>query len=214
MIKKIIISNTEIAGSVYVLSFKRDFEFLPGQVIGISNHLQEAPRLYSIASGNTEDVIRILYDIKEGGQLTPWLAKRKANDSIFITNASGNFISEMNEDACWIASGTGIAPFASMFFSGNYNNKLLIHGGKFLESFYFGNEFREKLGKNYVRCCTRETGDGVFEGRLTHYLKEKDDLNPAHKYYLCGSAEMVVETRDILLLKGISFGNIVGEIYF
>jgi len=197
-----------------VLSFKRDFEFQPGQVIGISNTHKGAPRLYSIASGNKEDEIRILYDIKEGGQLTPWLAKRNPNDSIFVTKVSGNYISEMNENAYWIASGTGIAPFASMFFSGNYRNKQLIHGGKFLESFYFGNEFKEKLGKNYVRCCTRETGDGVFEGRLTNYLKEKDDLNPAYKYYLCGSAEMVVETRDIILSKGIPFENIIGEIYF
>ena len=214
MKKTIIISNLKIATSAYVLSFKRDFEFLPGQVIGISNSPEGAPRLYSIASGNKEDEIRILYDIKEGGQLTPWLAKRNSSDIIFITKASGNFISEMNENAYLIASGTGVAPFASMFFSGNYRNKQLIHGGKFLESFYFGDEFKETLGENYVRCCTRETGDGVFEGRLTNYLREKDDLNPAYKYYLCGSAEMVVETRDIILSKGIPFENIIGEIYF
>ena len=34
------------------------------------------------------------------------------------------------------------------------------------------------------------------------------------KYYLCGSAEMVVECREILLGKGIAFSNIVAEIYF
>jgi ferredoxin--NADP+ reductase len=34
------------------------------------------------------------------------------------------------------------------------------------------------------------------------------------KYYLCGSAEMVVESREILISKGIPFNNIVAEIYF
>ena len=33
-------------------------------------------------------------------------------------------------------------------------------------------------------------------------------------YYLCGSADMVVEVRDILIGKGIPFGHIISEIYF
>ncbi|MCK4920864.1 MAG: hypothetical protein KAS71_07450 [Bacteroidales bacterium] len=214
MKKQIILTNTKIAESVYVLSFKRDFEFIPGQVIGISNNPAEVPRLYSIASGNKVSEIRILYDIKEGGKLTPWLSGRNAGEFIYYTEVSGNFISEMNENAYWIAAGTGIAPFASMLFSGNFMNKTLIHGGKFLESFYFGNEFKEKLGGNYIRCCTREEGKGVYNGRFTQYLMEKEDLNATNKYYLCGSAEMVVETRDILLAKKIPFNNVIGEIYF
>lgn len=212
--KQIISANIKIAESVYVLSFKRDFEFIPGQVIGISNHPTEIPRLYSIASGNQENEIRILYDIKEEGKLTPWLAERNTGEFIYYTKVSGNFISKMNENAYWIASGTGIAPFASMFFSGNFMNKHLIHGGKYLESFYFGNEFEEKLGEHYIRCCTREQGEGVYKGRLTQYLRDNENLNPTHKYYLCGSTEMVVETRDILLAKKIPFENVIGEIYF
>ena len=42
----------------------------------------------------------------------------------------------------------------------------------------------------------------------------KHSLDPVLKYYLCGSAEMVVDTRDILIEKGIPFENIVSEIYF
>jgi len=41
-----------------------------------------------------------------------------------------------------------------------------------------------------------------------------DDLPEDQKYYLCGSAEMVVECREILISKGIAFSNIVAEIYF
>ena len=37
---------------------------------------------------------------------------------------------------------------------------------------------------------------------------------PCLKYYLCGSAEMVVEIRDILIEKGIPFDRIISEIYF
>jgi len=34
------------------------------------------------------------------------------------------------------------------------------------------------------------------------------------KYYLCGKALMVVETRDILIERGVPFSNILSEIYF
>ena len=101
-----------------------------------------------------------------------------------------------------------------MFFSGLYSNKLLIHGGRFLHSFYFQEEFEKVLKDKYIRCCTKEKANGIYDGRLTDYLRNKEDLNPAYKYYLCGSSEMVVETRDILLAKKIPFENIIGEIYF
>jgi ferredoxin--NADP+ reductase len=35
-----------------------------------------------------------------------------------------------------------------------------------------------------------------------------------YKYYLCGSAEMVVDVRDILIAKGIPYEQIFAEIYF
>ena len=65
-----------------------------------------------------------------------------------------------------------------------------------------------------MRCCSQEKGEGVYEGRLTDYLKSLNNLPLNYKYYLCGSAEMVVETRDILIGKGIAFEQIIAEIYF
>ena len=55
---------------------------------------------------------------------------------------------------------------------------------------------------------------GVYHGRVTRYLAEEESLDPELNYYLCGSAEMVVDTRDVLIRKGIPFNRIVSEIYF
>ncbi len=44
--------------------------------------------------------------------------------------------------------------------------------------------------------------------------KSKRCPDPGLKYYLCGSAEMVVDTRDILIRKGVPFDQIISEIYF
>lgn len=214
MKKRKITSIKEISPSIFLISLKRDFDFIPGQVIGLSMNLFTPPRLYSIASSDKSDEVWILFDEKEKGVLTPWLAARKVGDEIYTTGVSGNFYSEKNEKAYWIASGTGIAPFASMFFSGYGGNKILIHGGRKINSFYFSNEFLAGMNDKYIRCCSQESGPGIFHGRLTQYLKERKSFPKDYKYYLCGSAEMVVETRDILLSGGVEYENIIAEIYF
>jgi len=205
--------NIEIATGVFVLTFKRTFDFVPGQVIGICLSYSDEPRLYSIASGTNNSHIQILYNIKPTGKLTPPLTHAKAGDVIYISPPFGSY-SGSAEPAWWIASGTGIAPFSSMFRSGLGSDKVLLHGGRFLESFYFENEFLPVLGKNYIRCCSRESGKDIFPGRLSAYLQQHPNLPTDIKYYLCGSAEMVVDARDILISKGIPFSNIVSEIYF
>lgn len=206
-------SNIEIAPSVYILSFQRTFAFRAGQVIGIGLSANDDPRLYSIASGENDEYIQILYNIKPGGQLTPNLAQLNAGDLIWITPPFGTY--EGTEDAAWwIAAGTGLAPFTSMLRSGQGNNKVLVHGGRTADSFYFSEELTHTLGKNYIRCCSQESGEGLYPGRVTQFLEEQENLPMDQKYYLCGSAEMVVECREILLNKGIPFNHIVAEIYF
>ncbi len=208
-----ITSNTEISPSVFLLSFKRDFIFKAGQVLGLAISPNDDARLYSIASGENDDTIDILYNIKPGGKLTPNLAELKSNDTLWITVPFGTYTGSA-EAAYWIAAGTGIAPFYSMYRSGLGGNKTLIHGSSTLEAFYFNEELSPEMGPRYVRCCSRQQGEGVFHGRVTQYLEEIDTLPGDQKYYLCGSAEMVVECREILLGKGIAFSNIVAEIYF
>lgn len=211
--KATVLSNSEISPGAFVLSFRRDFVFIPGQVVAITTTSAIAPRMYSIASGTRDENTSILYTLKPGGELTPNLSVLKAGDEILVSDPSGNFYG-IAGPSVWIAAGTGIAPFVSMWRSGLTKDKMLIHGGRFLHSFYFENEFNTALGKKYIRCCSRETGEGIYHGRLTRWLLQQPVLWPDKKYYLCGSAEMVVETRDLLIEKGISYQNILAEIYF
>lgn len=211
--KKKVISNREIAPGVFYLTFEKTGSFKAGQTVAIGVVPGIEPRLYSVASGEKEREMSILYIVVPGGFLTPRMAELKKGDTIFVSGAFGTFYGS-NEPAYWIASGTGIAPYHSMYLSGLTQNKVLIHGGRKLDSFYFKNEFQAFFKENYIRCCSQESGDGVYEGRLTNYLREQQNLPPNYKYYLCGSSEMVVEARDILIEKGIAFDNIFAEIYF
>lgn len=208
----ILTGNSEISPGVHLISFHRDKDFIPGQVVKIGIDREHPPRIYSICSGNHEDEIRILFNINDDGFLTPKLSACIPGDKIFVSKPYGSFLGT-KEPAWCIATGTGIAPFYSMFHSGLFENKRLIHGVSYLNQFYFEDELEWALGEKYVRCCSRESSCDVFPGRVTRYLSETSDF-PEIKYFICGKAIMVVEIRDLLIQKGIAFENIIAEIYF
>ncbi|HEY3370191.1 MAG TPA: FAD-dependent oxidoreductase [Prolixibacteraceae bacterium] len=205
--------NEEIATGVYLIAWHRTHDFQPGMVVKITDDINLAPRIYSICSGNSEDEIRVLFNVKEDGHLTPRLAGVIPGMKIWVSKPYGSFRDD-RKPAMWIATGTGIAPFYSMFRSGISENKTLIHGVRSLQQFYFEDELEWAMGKRYVRCCAHESSCNVFPGRVTQYLEEIIDLPTHINYYLCGKALMIVEVRDLLIAKGVPYENILSEIYF
>ena len=202
-----------IATDVYVLSFRRDFSFTAGQVIAIDVEPNGTPRLYSIASSEDDENIEILFDEKPEGKLTPMLSKLKTGDKVYVSEPFGKF--QCKEDkAWWIASGTGIAPFLSMARSGMTSGKTLIHGARYDENFYFSELLERLMGESFIRCCSQQENTQHYAGRLTQWIRAKDKLPSDTSFYLCGSPEMVVEVRDLLISKGVSFKNIISETYF
>lgn len=208
-----ITQNQEISPEVHLISWEQTCDFIPGQVVKIAADLLMAPRIYSICSGNDEPEISILFNVKEDGLLTPWLAGVIPGTKIWVTQPYGSF-KDGKKTAWWIATGTGIAPFYSMFRSGNSENKILIHGVRKLNQFYFEDELEWAMGDRYIRCCSHEQSCNVFPGRITKYLEEIKNLPTDINYYLCGKALMVVEVRDLLISRGIPYENILAEIYF
>lgn len=213
LFEEVVISNDEISPEVFLLSVKRRFDFIAGQVVKLAVDRQEPPRIYSICSGNKEDELRILFNIKNDGYLTPRLASLRPGDTVMISQPYGGFRG-FDGPGWWIASGTGIAPFYSMLRSGQGEHKVLLHGVSYLNQFYFQEELTRVLGENYRRCCTREFSEDVSRGRVTDYLRRQDRLPADVLYYLCGKPLMVVEVRDLLIERGVPFENIIAEIYF
>ncbi len=204
--------NMEISPGVHLITFRRPWSFLPGQVVKIALNNNHPPRIYSLCSGSNERHAAVLFNIKEDGLLTPKLAALIPGEKILVSEPYGSFLGTA-EPAWWIATGTGIAPFYSMLRSGLGKNKKLIHGVSFLNQFYFEDELEEAFEDNYVRCCSRESSCNTFPGRVNDYISGLEKL-PDVKYYLCGKALMVVEMRDLLISRGIPFENIQAEIYF
>ncbi len=185
------------------------------------------PRAYSISSGREDPEWEVLFTVVPGGLLTPRLAALKPGDGLFVSAPFGEFHDEAGRSV-WIASGTGIAPFASMARSGMTAGKILIQGSRTRERLFYRGLFERAV--DYVPCCTAERGTGIHHGRLTAFLQGLEPsagaagiagamavaraLEAGARCLLCGSAEMVVDTRDILLARGVPFPKIAAEIYF
>lgn len=202
----------DLGEDAYVVYFKRFFEFKTGQVVAINLKKKEPARLYSICSGEDEEDIAILFKLKPDGFLTPRLAQKKIGDSIFVSKSFGAFYGSKKDDY-WIAAGTGIAPFVSMLKSGLAQSKTLIQGGRQESSFYYSELFESRSELNYIKCSSVIEKDGFYPGRLTSYLKE-NQLDITKYFFICGSSEMVVQVRDILINKGVNYDKIIAEIYF
>ncbi len=207
-----ILSNTEISPGVFLLSVKRSVPFKPGQTVKISLDNDLPPRIYSICSGTDDPALSVLYNIKEGGALTPKLARLSRGDCISLSEPGGSFIGT-REPALWIATGTGIAPFYSMLRSGLGRNKILLHGVRYANQFYFDTEWETELGARYHRFCSGQRPEGVVHGHVNQFFEQTDAQIPG-KVYICGQASMCVDIRDLLIARGVPFADIIVEIYF
>ncbi len=210
-----VVRNLEITPGSYLLSVPRDFDFKAGQVVGIKLEADEDARVYSIASGEKDPEIELLFNVKPGGYLSPRLAALRPGDTLFMSQPFGSFLGT-TKSAWWIASGTGIAPYRSMLRSGYGTDKFLMHGSRYPDDSYFRDEFEQALGHHYIRCISQGeiSGKGMFAGRVSDFIKTFDLLDPQQIYYLCGRAEMVIDCREELLKKGVGYGQIVAEVYF
>lgn len=207
-----IIDQIQLTKDVYYIKLNRTGDFVPGQLLALSDSSDGDIRYYSIASGIDEDFWGILYNVVDDGWLTPWLSGLKKDQYIYTSSALGNFL-PVKGSMVWIATGTGIAPFYSMVLSGLAEKVILIHGAREKKDFFFYDTFLKSLKSAYIPCSSLKIDGSFYPGRLSRYLQDEFSFTES-TYFLCGSSSMVVDIRDILLSKGVDFNKIVSEIYF
>lgn len=121
-----------IAKDIIELRVKKPeaFTFKPGQFVLfqvplISNAQDIQPRAFSIASAPHEDELLFLIKLLEQGRASQWLREQVKEGTQFVfTGPFGNFVLAPNEEKklIFVATGTGMAPFRSIWRDMQKNN--------------------------------------------------------------------------------------------
>jgi ferredoxin--NADP+ reductase/benzoate/toluate 1,2-dioxygenase reductase subunit len=192
---------------------RQDFDFLPGQ------HLLAGPpggdlREYSLFSHPGEPWLEILIRVIPDGLVSRQLADLQAGDDIAIDGPHGYFrIREPYQDFkhCFVATGTGIAPFHAMVGAYPDLDFRLFHGIRCVEECYAIEDFP---ANRYIPCFSRiHRQDAGRSGRVTDVMSG-ESLDEETMYYLCGSCDMIYDMFRILQDKGIPRSNIFAETYY
>jgi ferredoxin--NADP+ reductase len=212
------------------------FRFQSGQFTMIGLEVDGRPllRAYSMASAHYDDTLEFFSIKVPDGPLTSRLQHLKEGDKILVSRkATGTLIQDNllpGRHLYLLGTGTGLAPFLSVIKDpetyDRYEKVILVHGCRQVAELAYGemitkdlpeNEFigdavREKL--IYYPTVTREPFK--HRGRITEVIESEaffaesglKPLDPAvDRLMLCGSPQMIADTRALLESKGFAEGS-------
>ncbi len=191
-----------------------DLLFEPGNCVALFNDEGES-RPYSISSGIDEKTLRLLTRLVPDGAVSSWLAKRQPGDEIKVSDPFGWFRpgqSAPDENAVFIATGTGIAPFLSYLRSWPQRPPpVCLYGVSRKDEAFALDELRAL--PNFQLAVSRETTGDDFHGRVTGLL-DRLSLGPQIHFYLCGLDAMIDEVSSWLEQHNIDYTQIHREVFF
>jgi NAD(P)H-flavin reductase len=181
-------------------------------------------RAYSIASSPHVRPIELCVKLVEEGPGTNYLYKLRPGESFRAMAPYGDFVFEPKpgRHACFIATGTGIAPFRAMIFSEAYRaappaSTTCLLGVRDEAELLYLDEFETLKDITWVPAVSRpSTGNWTgFKGRVTDWLRAQADFPWLEtEYYLCGSGAMINEIKQLLASKGVGKESLHQEIYY
>lgn len=174
--------------------------FIPGQKTTLTH--EGLSRDYTLIGSASDDKLALCIRKVRQGKLSSRLAGLTQGQPLQITPAFGYFLYQPSDRTpVFVATGTGIAPFAAFALSGAQGYHLL-HGVQSEAELYY-RELLSGGALNYVPCLSREVekesvgGRAVFAGRVTTFLEER--LAPGrYDFYLCGRADMLRDATRII----------------
>ena len=177
----------------------KGFDFLAGQKIGVMH--DDLYRDYSLISPRQGSDLAICVRKITDGALSPILAGAKTGDRYLITPAFGYFLYQpSSHPAVFVATGTGIAPFAAFAHDGA-KNYLLLHGVRSEAELYY-RDLLASAAKRYTPCISGDKeqsngGRANFYGRVTDFL-ETQLPQATYDFYLCGRSEMIRDATHLI----------------
>src|SRR3989344_3487386 len=220
-----VLENKKLTSDVILLSLSapKEFSFLTGQFITL--RLEEGAEFrlksYSVLNPPSEKgKVDLCIKLIDGGFASEVLKKAKKGDSFQVKGPLGHFVFE-EDDAhkeIWlVGGGTGVAPLYSMLKEHLAHHKdkkfVLIFSVKERKELFLHEEFEQLAKKHpnftYIPTLTRDKWKGAT-CRVQEHLPDNAENKT---FYICGLKELVLETKEVLLKRGVALKNVKSERY-
>jgi ferredoxin--NADP+ reductase len=212
------------------------FRYQSGQFTMIGLMVEGRPllRAYSMVSPHYEETLEFLSIKVQDGPLTSRLQHLRAGDTILVgRKASGTLLLQnlLPGRTLWLLStGTGLAPFMSAVRDPEvyerFDKVVLVHGCRQVAELAYADTITRVLPRNeffgqqvarqllYYPTVTREPfrhqgriPNLLETGRMSHDLGLPPPDAQHDRFMLCGSPQMLKDTRAVLEKLGLAEGN-------
>jgi ferredoxin/flavodoxin---NADP+ reductase len=206
-----VVAHHRLSAEGYELVLERNgLAFDAGRLLTLHGREVTEDRSYTIAAGEKDPHLHVLYRLVPGGVLTPQLILLQVGDHIDVSGPYGQFVlRDPARPVIFIATGTGVAPFRAYTRTYPGVQYTLIHGVRTEDELFFKEEFQQYA---YHPCLSRQETPH-FHGRVSQFLQTFDCPPEAH-YYLCGAYEMIYDVQALLLKRDIPAEQIFTEGYY
>jgi ferredoxin--NADP+ reductase len=214
----------------------RGFRFQSGQFTMIGMMVDGTPllRAYSMVSPHYEETLEFLSIKVPDGALTSRLQHVRAGDTVLVgRKASGTLLTQNllpGRRLYLLSTGTGLAPFMSVVRDldvyERFEKVVLVHGCRQAQDLAYDSYITKELPRSewlgpqvsekllYYPTVTREAfqhrgriPELLESGRLSRDLGLPTLSSDDDRFMLCGSSQMLRETRVLLDRHGLCEGN-------
>lgn len=209
---------------IYTLEFKSlgsKYKYLPGQFLHITldqdyDGSSQWPdsRCFSMQSNPNEETIKITYAVK--GEFTHQMEQKlKIGSEVWLKLPYGDLFTQPHNktNTVFIAGGTGITPFLSLFMYESFNEYINPH-------IYLG--FRSKEYNIYEQeLMSVQRCDSSEKHYLTIFYQNVDGVININQifdnnsidsnYFISGPPQMIKSFKQSLQAKGVPSGNVLTD---
>lgn len=220
-------AKKQLTADVFECQFEKPvgFDYLAGQFVQfLVPHEGKTKALsYSMSSIPTDDSIEFCVKIHDDGVGCQSILKMGPDGVLEFQGPRGFFVHKENEmPVSFVATGTGIAPILAIIRDELENKKssseLRLLFGVRSEADIFWLDRLEALKEKYENftyeiALSQPKPDGTWSGlrgRVTEHLLHH---LVSHKFYICGSAAMIKDVREILIKNGVDARAIHFEVF-
>jgi NAD(P)H-flavin reductase len=193
-------------------------QFKPGQV-AILRIQDEGPAYFAFASSPEDPELQILVKRTVGASVA--LFEMNEQDTVDLLGIAGNGFdlnAQAGRDLVFVAMGTGVAPLRSalrcvMNRRERFGELVVLYGARTPDEFCYKDEVDdwEKAGVQLRRVISRPDGHD-WSGRTGYVQSLLDNVLPELQSpvaLVCGSREMIIQTKDRLQQMGFAAEDIL-----